>query len=738
MMTLRIVHQLATGALLACAMATSAWSQAFEEGKTMGRGKAQEGVNEVRGGSKAGLTPGYNPALPQKALYGNGSDIEKLKGMGNAQRQACDNPGDDPQCSGIKLGTTQQPKMNVSRSDPALTGSTVVANPTLVFGDIADTYSACTTSNLKQLSPATFADQSCTMQTNEWTTHMCKKTLTVVPHTRTTCEQGTWFGLSSGSAGFISQVTLEARCNIGARDLMQRYRMLIKAFGDHELDFKLPMFDRVPPMGAHPPLVTQLVLVAGDSPEVWIDVYAAGTSCNKDTCQMDFYLFGGQKGKPAGRVRSKPSCANGWTLGEKMMFPPAVCDSWPCPWVQGSEGACYSPAEPMDKPEDKVLAYLVGQSPGSASQWVLRGPSVLGPDFEVIAGHPENPTLHLKNVFARPGAPFITGESWTQDCKPFEDKTPGLLPDGHAKPTNPVLLPVIPIGDQACVKTYSKCNVGPATRLIDGVEVTRDCWEYQNIFQCATAATNSNCSLLANATCSNKEQPVCETQDFAGRCMKQTETYSCKASDAVLSPGVNCGSSFCTGGSCWEETPADPNDSFAMAVAQLQARTEAGIDFDTDKMRIFSGTPGYCGKHSFGLKSCCNSTDDLTACADEEKALVQKRNAGLCAAVADKCVSNTLFGCKTRHYKFCCFSSMLARIVHEQARNQVSKGWGDFDEPDCSGFSVNEFVGLDWSLIDLSEWFSKINAVPPDLAQIKQQNEDQAPQCYYGRGRCGS
>ena len=36
----------------------------------------------------------------------------------------------------------------------------------------------------------------------------------------------------------------------------------------------------------------------------------------------------------------------------------------------------------------------------------------------------------------------------------------------------------------------------------------------------------------------------------------------------------------------------------------------------------------------------------------------------------------------------CCFNSMLARIVNEQGRAQVGKGWGGAQSPDCSGFTV--------------------------------------------------
>mgnify|MGYP001597135605 CR=1 FL=1 len=66
---------------------------------------------------------------------------------------------------------------------------------------------------------------------------------------------------------------------------------------------------------------------------------------------------------------------------------------------------------------------------------------------------------------------------------------------------------------------------------------------------------------------------------------------------------------------------------------------------------------------------------------------------------------------------YCCFSfnSKLARIIHEQGRpmlktfqSQQGGIWGDTKQPNCRGLTPEEFQGLDFSQMDLSEYFEDI------------------------------
>lgn len=57
---------------------------------------------------------------------------------------------------------------------------------------------------------------------------------------------------------------------------------------------------------------------------------------------------------------------------------------------------------------------------------------------------------------------------------------------------------------------------------------------------------------------------------------------------------------------------------------------------------------------------------------------------------------------------YCCFNSVLARIIHEQGRPQIGKEWGSPRQPHCEGFTPEELASIDFSKIDLSEYLQYV------------------------------
>lgn len=85
-----------------------------------------------------------------------------------------------------------------------------------------------------------------------------------------------------------------------------------------------------------------------------------------------------------------------------------------------------------------------------------------------------------------------------------------------------------------------------------------------------------------------------------------------------------------------------------------------------------------------------------------------------CHFVGDYCQKRyRLIGCVQKAKGYCCFNSKMARIIHEQGRPQLNAfqpngDWGTPASPNCRGFTPDEFQALDFSRIDLSEYFSDI------------------------------
>ncbi|MBI3902026.1 MAG: conjugal transfer protein TraN [Nitrosomonadales bacterium] len=97
------------------------------------------------------------------------------------------------------------------------------------------------------------------------------------------------------------------------------------------------------------------------------------------------------------------------------------------------------------------------------------------------------------------------------------------------------------------------------------------------------------------------------------------------------------------------------------------------------------------------------------ACEKSEFELEAKRELKSCHYVGNYCsqkimVAGVQVGCMETKDSFCCFSSPLARIMQEQGRPQIPKGWGSPESPDCSGYSIQEMSNLNYAAMDLTEW----------------------------------
>jgi conjugal transfer mating pair stabilization protein TraN len=129
------------------------------------------------------------------------------------------------------------------------------------------------------------------------------------------------------------------------------------------------------------------------------------------------------------------------------------------------------------------------------------------------------------------------------------------------------------------------------------------------------------------------------------------------------------------------------------------------------------------------------------SCDEEEGKLAMKEGAGLCHAVGTYCSScirvlGSCVSCITHTTNKCCFNSALARIIQEQGRMQLGKGWGSARAPDCSGFTVAQLQQLDFGRMDLSEFYASIVPTLPNVGAVQSGNVSRATDCYYGKGRC--
>ena len=147
--------------------------------------------------------------------------------------------------------------------------------------------------------------------------------------------------------------------------------------------------------------------------------------------------------------------------------------------------------------------------------------------------------------------------------------------------------------------------------------------------------------------------------------------------------------------------------TLGMAMADGQMTTQEMVDSALAiTTTIFGGGWLYMGYKAFMLY---NQMMENSKCNTGEKILACKVGAGYCHYVGSDCKMEIFGACLQDSKQFCCFSSKLARIIHEQGRSQVSSlSWGDGEDPNCRGFWPNEFAKLDFAKMDMSEYSNDI------------------------------
>jgi conjugal transfer mating pair stabilization protein TraN len=393
-------------------------------------------------------------------------------------------------------------------------------------------------------------------------------------------------------------------------------------------------------------------------------------------------------------------------------------------------------------------------------------------------------------------------------------------------------------GGRCTVTTADRCIDGPGTKIIDGREVTRDCWSYERTLTCTGAAPLDECAPLVAQGCTPGASTCTRTHPVTGVCEVRQNSYSCPSAAQTVTTASNCPNNvFCLGASCFNTSYTNDAD-FARSMSMLEASREAGVYLDTNLMQVFKGEANRCRDKL--LKNCCYSDGagrgmtnqsvfgsgtrlvydilmnsenrefvmqgmsalltsagfsgtfstygftiavngaalpagstvlysssavagegvvvafdpwslviaviiyvilSMMACNEEEGRLALKEGASLCHSVGTYCSSclrvlGVCVSCVERTTSKCCFNSMLARIVNEQGRVQVGKGWGGSESPDCSGFTVAQLQSLDFAAMDFTEFYASLVPTSPNVATLQTNSASRVPACYYGQGRC--
>ncbi|WP_443193018.1 conjugal transfer protein TraN [Novosphingobium sp. KACC 22771] len=122
----------------------------------------------------------------------------------------------------------------------------------------------------------------------------------------------------------------------------------------------------------------------------------------------------------------------------------------------------------------------------------------------------------------------------------------------------------------------------------------------------------------------------------------------------------------------------------------------------------------------------------LQGCDSQDMEVGMLKGSGMCHEVGSYCTSKILGICLQKSVGHCCFNTRLGRIIQEQGRPQLQSfnvvGWGTPKQPYCRGLTPEEFQALDFSKMDLSEYYEDIEARAQSQIQIDMKDKIDAYQ----------
>ncbi len=203
-----------------------------------------------------------------------------------------------------------------------------------------------------------------------------------------------------------------------------------------------------------------------------------------------------------------------------------------------------------------------------------------------------------------------------------------------------------------CRKTGEVCTAPNQTRTIQGMAVTRACWEWKDTYDCRDPNLVSDCAPLRTRGCTQSDSS-CVSRDTQGACVMYAQQYKCPDQPATVTQRTVCDQdTFCqsgAGGTCFSTgSVADPD--LARAAALLEISRQAGVyGVDTNATEIFKGYPEECSIKVLGgsrLHSCCKTSPGGSAFTNRSLAGAAAQGAVI---LGSKYVYDTLFQTADTH-----------------------------------------------------------------------------------------
>ncbi len=756
---------------------TSALADPHAEGVAAGQAANPVARGNVNTTGASAVVPGYTTTPPETAHYRQ----PNLSSLGSARLTSCASAPNDPVCQAQRgaVNSANLPRPGVGAYDPAVVGvNAIVRSPSTVLQDLASYYSGCTTATTTV--PAGTQTRSC-LRYEGVGEYAMRRDLTVQVELVPSCNAGDWFAHGQVNRNGSDYMVAEAQCRIRT-DGLQHFRFY--AAGSHGGCIGWQEVDLPSTVVSAARFVTDLSPHwSGSCWSPFKVVLMPGSGCTAGSCSYQF-----QFGTPV------YACRPGTVSGEGLMGywggydqpvpgPSDQCFALTDPDL---EGACPPGAQAVHDGTGPRCAMPDGPATlTGAAGWTLplsfQQPTMNQVETDTWDDHAASlvsggrcTAVTPERCVDGPSTKVINGRQVTRACWTYETTVTCSGTAGQSA--------CAPLVAQGCIPAGTTCR---QTNPVTGTcEVFEDSYTCPTAAQTATGASNCPSSVFCfQGNCFDVSRPpdadfgrslsmleaareagvyldTSQMQVFKGeqnRCRERLLKNCCYADGAGA--GMTNQSLFGTGSRLvYDILMNSENQQFiyqGMSAVLLGGGfsgsfTAYGVTVAVNGAAIPAGSVAvYSGQSmvvafdpwSLVIAVIIYIILSMMSCNEEEGKLAMKEGAKLCHTVGTWCstcfmVLGVCVSCTEHTTSKCCFNSMLARIINEQGRAQVGKGWGSAQSADCSGFTVAQLQSLNFAAMDLTEFYASLVPILPNVGALQTNSAARVPTCYYGQGRC--
>lgn len=267
-----------------------------------------------------------------------------------------------------------------------------------------------------------------------------------------------------------------------------------------------------------------------------------------------------------------------------------------------------------------------------------------------------------------------------------------------------------------CKLINTSCVANGETKTIEGLYLTKDCWNTKNLYQCVkTKEYAEDCSSM------NLDECILYSRKYLDKDNKVEQfTYKCIRENP--NPTTMCNPKIeCLDGSCYDEPLTKDNaEEMLKTLSMMATLNESVKTIKAEDLTMLNGENLKCRKSTgvvAGFRDCCgdeNWGNSLSGCSSDEERLKEKKENNSCIYIGNYCSEELDLGltkiCVEKGYSYCCFSNKFAKVIGNATRQQGLQTWGNAEHTNCTGIQIDRLQEIDFSKVDFSELYEDIRS----------------------------